>query len=60
MLSRSDTATVVFFLIIGWSFPGLGIGPQLIEAAFVPHLLFGLLLWGLCRIIFPRLPVDAG
>jgi uncharacterized membrane protein YjjP (DUF1212 family) len=45
-------ALVVFFPIIGWGLLGLGIGPQLIVASFVPHLLFGVFLWGLCRIAF--------
>jgi len=38
---------IVFFPVIGWGFAGLSIGPQLIVASFIPHLLFGLLLWGL-------------
>jgi len=42
----------VFFPVIGWGFLGLGIGPKLIVASFVPHLLFGLFLWGLCRAAF--------
>lgn len=37
----------VFFPIVGWGLAGLTIGPKLIVASFVPHLLFGLLLWGL-------------
>ncbi len=43
---------VVFFPIIGWGFFGLGISPKLIVASFVPHLLFGVFLWGLCRFAF--------
>lgn len=45
---------VVFFPVIGWGFLGLGlgIGPKPIVAAFVPHLLFGLFLWALCRFAF--------
>lgn len=38
---------VVFFPIVGWGLAGLSISPKLIVASFVPHLLFGLLLWGL-------------
>ena len=45
-------ALVVFFPIIGWGFFGLALGPKLIAASFVPHLLFGLFLWGLCRWAF--------
>lgn len=41
----------VFFPIIGWGRLGLGIGPRLIIASFIPHLLFGLFLWALCRAI---------
>lgn len=45
---------VVFFPLVGWGVFGLAVGPQLIIGAFVPHLLFGLFLWGLCRVFFPR------
>ncbi len=40
---------VVFFPIIGWGFLGLGISPKLIPASLVPHVLFAVFLWGLCR-----------
>lgn len=40
---------VVFFPMVGWGFAGLAIGPMLIPASALPHLLFGLLLWGLDR-----------
>ncbi|MEE8455994.1 MAG: hypothetical protein V3R90_14820 [Limibaculum sp.] len=43
---------VVFFPIIGWGFLGLAISPKLIVASLVPHVLFGVFLWGLCRISF--------
>lgn len=39
----------VFFPIVGWGFAGLAISPKLIVASAVPHILFGLLLWGLDR-----------
>lgn len=42
---------VVFFPLVGWGLAGLAIGPQLIPASALPHLLFGLLLWGLDRYI---------
>lgn len=45
-------ALVVFFPINGWGLLGLGIGPQLIPAALVPHLLFAAFLWGLGRLFF--------
>ncbi len=45
-------ALVVFFPIIGWGFFGLAISPKLIVASFMPHLLFGVFLWGLCRFAF--------
>lgn len=40
---------VVFFPIVGWGFGGLQVSPKLIPASFLPHLLFGLFLWGLDR-----------
>lgn len=43
---------VVFFPIVGWGFLGLAIGPQLIVASLVPHVLFSLFLWALCRFTF--------
>ena len=43
---------VVFFPIIGWGFFGLAVSPKLIVASLVPHLLFGVFLWGLCRSAF--------
>jgi len=48
-------ALVVFFPIVGWGVLGLGISPKLIPASLVPHLLFSVFLWGLCRWLFPRL-----
>jgi hypothetical protein len=45
-------ALVVFFPVIGWGFFGLTVGLKLIAASFVPHLLFGLFLWALCRATF--------
>ncbi len=43
---------VVFFPVVGWGFIGLAIGPKLIVASFVPHVLYGVFLWGLCRFVF--------
>lgn len=43
---------VVFFPFVGWGFLGLGVGPKLIPAALMPHLLFALFLWGLSRLAF--------
>ena len=45
---------LVFFPVVGWGFLGLSIGPKLIVASLVPHLLFALFLWGLCRFAFGR------
>ncbi len=45
---------VVFFPVVGWGFLGLGIGPKLIVASLVPHLLFAAFLSGLCRLLFGR------
>lgn len=35
----------LFFPIVGWGFAGLAVSPKLVPASFVPHLVFGLLLW---------------
>ncbi len=43
---------VVYFPVVGWGFLGLGVGPKLIVASLVPHLLFAVFLWGLCRFAF--------
>jgi hypothetical protein len=40
---------VFFFPLVGWGFFGLGISPRLIPASLVPHILFAVLLWWLCR-----------
>ncbi len=40
---------VFFFPLLGWGFFGLAISPKLIPASLVPHLLFAVFLWGLCR-----------
>ena len=40
---------VVFFPVLGWGFFGLAISPKLIPAALAPHVLFAVILWGLCR-----------
>jgi hypothetical protein len=42
---------VVFFPIVGWGLAGLSVSPRLIVASFVPHLLFGLLLWASDRFL---------
>lgn len=44
---------VIFFPVVGWGFAGLDVSPKLIPASFIPHLLFGLFLWGLDRYV-PR------
>lgn len=43
---------VVFFPVVGWGFLGLAVSPKLIVASLVPHVLFAVFLWGLCRIAF--------
>lgn len=45
---------VIFFPLVGWGFLGLAIGPKLIVASLVPHLLFAFFLWGLCRFTFAQ------
>ena len=42
----------VFFPIVGWGVLGLGVTAKLIVASLVPHLLFAVFLWALCRISF--------
>ena len=39
----------VFFPLFGWGFLGLGISPKMIPASLVPHVLFAVFLWRLCR-----------
>jgi len=46
----------IFFPIVGWGLAGLDISPKLIPASFMPHLLFGLLLWGLDKYLPHRSP----
>lgn len=45
---------VAFFPVVGWGFFGLLVGPSLIIAATVTHLLFAVILWGLCRLLFAQ------
>ena len=45
---------VFFFPVVGWGFFGLAVSPKLIVPATVSHLLFAVILWGLCRIAFAR------
>lgn len=44
----------IFFPIVGWGVLGLAVTPKLIVASLVPHLLFVVFLWGLCRVGFRR------
>ncbi|MBV6486648.1 MAG: hypothetical protein GHHEDOFH_00583 [Pseudorhodoplanes sp.] len=50
---------VVFFPIVGWGFLGLGVSPRLIPAALVPHVLFSVFLWALCRFGFAQSAITA-
>lgn len=43
---------IFFFPFVGWGFLGLAVSPRLIVAAAIPHLLFALFLWALCRWAF--------
>lgn len=45
-------ALLVFFPIIGWGVLGLALGPKVLVASLIPHLLFALFLWLGCRIVF--------
>jgi hypothetical protein len=47
-------ALVIVFPIVGWGALGLAISPKLMVASLVPHVLFAVFLWGLCRIAFRR------
>lgn len=40
---------VFFFPIVGWGFFGLAESPMLIVASLIPHVLFAVVLWTLCR-----------
>jgi hypothetical protein len=48
---------VLFFPLVGWGFLGLAISPRLIVAAAIPHVLFAVFLWGLCKWAFPATAV---
>lgn len=52
-------ALIVFFPLIGWGLLGLGVGPRLIVAALVPHVLFSVFLWGLCRALLDTAPAGS-
>ena len=43
---------VFFFPIVGWGLLGLSIGPKLIVASAIPHLLCAVFWWGLCKWAF--------
>lgn len=45
---------VFFFPVVGWGFFGFAVTPKLVVASAVPHILFAVFLWGLCRLGFPR------
>jgi hypothetical protein len=49
-------ALFFFFPIVGWGVLGLAVTPKLIVASLVPHLLFAVFLWGLCRMGFRQSP----
>jgi hypothetical protein len=49
---------VFFFPIVGWGFLGLAVGPKLIVGSLVPHILFAIILWGICRWAFPAGALD--
>jgi hypothetical protein len=43
---------LLFFPFIGWGFFGLAIGPQLAIGSAVPHVMFAVILYALCRLSF--------
>lgn len=50
---------VVYFPVVGWGLAGLSVSPKLIVASFVPHVLFGLLLWGLDKYLPEKASVES-
>lgn len=46
---------VFFFPIVGWGLLGLAVGPGLMVASLITHLLFAIVLWGLSRLAFTRM-----
>lgn len=44
---------ILFFPIVGWGFFGLDVSPTLMVVSLVPHLLFAIILWGMCHWVFP-------
>ena len=44
---------VFFFPVVGWGFLGVAVGPKIIVASLVPHVLFAIVLWGISRRVFP-------
>ena len=49
---------VFYFPIVGWGFFGLAVSPKLIVAALVSHVLYAIVLWGMCRWTFPASTQD--
>lgn len=45
-----------FFPVVGWGFAGMYVSPKLIPASLLPHLLFGIFLWGLDKYLPPKTP----
>lgn len=43
---------VISFPVVGWGFFGLAVTPKMMAASAVPHLLFAIFLWSLCRTAF--------
>jgi uncharacterized membrane protein len=43
---------VFFFPFVGWGFLGLDQGPLVMGAMLVPHLMFAVVLWVVCRLTF--------
>ena len=45
-------AIVVFFPLVGWGLFGAAVTPKIAVAALAPHLLYGVLLWAVTRLVF--------
>lgn len=47
-------AVLVLFPIVGWGVAGIAVTPKIAVAALLPHVLYGLILWGADRAVFGK------
>lgn len=50
----------VFFPFIGWGIFGAAVGPKVVVAALVLHLLFAVFTWALCKWVFSIKNLESG